>query len=71
VLDNAYLESGCIVAAGAVVLENTRVPAGTIWAGVPAVQVKVNDMEKAVVGMRLMAESYAKYKTWYEDLKVD
>jgi len=71
VLDNAYLESGCIVAAGAVVLENTRVPAGTIWAGVPAVQVKVNDMEKAVAGMRLMAESYAKYKTWYEDLKVD
>ncbi len=67
VLDNAHLERGCIVAAGAVVLENTIVPAGTVWAGVPAVQVKVNNLEKAVAGMRQMAEGYVKYKEWYKD----
>jgi carbonic anhydrase/acetyltransferase-like protein (isoleucine patch superfamily) len=66
VMDNAYLERGSIVAAGAVVLENTRVKAGTIWAGVPAKQVKQRDVETAVSDVRKTAEAYVYYKTWYE-----
>ncbi|HKL03799.1 MAG TPA: gamma carbonic anhydrase family protein [Cryomorphaceae bacterium] len=65
VLDNVYVESGAIIAAGAVVKENTRVPSGTIWAGVPAVQVKELNVEKAKSGMSEMAEGYVKYKDWY------
>jgi len=40
VLDNAVIEDNAIVAAGAVVLENTVVKSGTIYAGVPAKEVK-------------------------------
>lgn len=66
VMDNAVVEANAIVAAGAVVLENTVVPSGTIWAGVPAKQVKQLDPE--VLGKRtaLTAEAYVKYKDWYQ-----
>lgn len=36
VMDNALVEPYCIVAAGAVVLENTRCESGFIYAGTPA-----------------------------------
>lgn len=36
VLDGALIESGAIVAAGSLVSPNKRVPAGELWAGVPA-----------------------------------
>lgn len=65
VLDNAKIGEGAIVAAGAVVLENTIVPPGTIWAGVPAKQVKKLDLEKAKSQMSAMADGYAHYKNWY------
>ena len=65
VLDNAIIESGAIVAAGAVVLENTVVTSGTIWAGVPAKQVKQLDPSQSIEQMRKMAESYVGYKDWY------
>ena len=59
------LQAGFITA-GAVVLENTVVPSGTIWAGVPARQVK--QMDPDVLGKRtaLTAEAYVKYKDWYQ-----
>ncbi|NND77227.1 MAG: gamma carbonic anhydrase family protein [Flavobacteriales bacterium] len=40
VLDNAVIEDNSIVAAGAVVLEKTVIKSGTIYAGVPAKEVK-------------------------------
>jgi len=39
-MDNCYIESGSIIAAGAVLTEGTRVEAGSIYAGVPAKKVK-------------------------------
>lgn len=65
VLDNAKIGEGAIVAAGAVVLENTVVPPATIWAGVPAVQVKQMDVDEAKDRMKQMADGYAHYKGWY------
>lgn len=65
VLDNAKIGEGAIVAAGAVVLENTIVPPATIWAGVPAKQVKQLDLEKAKNQMANMASGYVHYKSWY------
>jgi carbonic anhydrase/acetyltransferase-like protein (isoleucine patch superfamily) len=40
VMDNCVIESNSIVAAGAVVTQNTTVGSGSIWAGVPARKVK-------------------------------
>ncbi len=36
VLDNAIVESGSVVAAGALVLSKTHIPSGELWGGVPA-----------------------------------
>lgn len=41
ILDGAVVESGALVAAGAVVSPGTRVSANSLWAGVPAKQVRV------------------------------
>lgn len=65
VMDNAIVERGATIAAGAVVLANTRVPAGTVYAGVPAKLVKSNEVEQAAESVAEIAKSYVKYKTWY------
>ncbi len=65
VLDNAKVGTGAIVAAGAVVLENTVIPPHTIWAGVPAKQVKVLDGQQSIEQMKKMAEGYVHYASWY------
>jgi carbonic anhydrase/acetyltransferase-like protein (isoleucine patch superfamily) len=39
-MDNCYIESGSIIAAGAVLLEGSKVGKSEIWAGVPAKKVK-------------------------------
>lgn len=68
VMDQAVVEPNALVAAGAVVLEGAVVPSGTIWAGVPARQVKV--MDPALLGerTRLTASAYVKYGGWYQNL---
>src|ERR1051325_767999 len=40
IMDNVRIGQNSIVAAGAVVLEGTQIPAGSIYAGVPAKKVK-------------------------------
>lgn len=65
VLDNAVIETGAVVAAGAVVLENAVVRSGTIWAGIPAKEVKKIDLEKSIEELRRSAAGYVKYKDWY------
>lgn len=65
VMDNAYLERGCIVAAGAVVLENARIESGWIWAGVPAKPVKKVDLEVALRMIQGTASGYVQYKEWF------
>lgn len=40
ILDNAIVETGCIIAAGAVVTQDTRCEAGWLYAGVPAKKLK-------------------------------
>jgi len=40
VLDNAYICSGSVVAAGALVLGNTHIGPGELWGGVPAKLIK-------------------------------
>lgn len=64
VMDHAHIEKGAVVAAGAVVLPGTKVPASTIWAGVPARQVKETGPEMKEVILRT-AQNYPMYSKWF------
>ena len=66
-LDGAVVGEGAIVAANALVLSNTVVPPNTIWAGVPAKQVKQVSAEQAKEINRKIAHNYAMYASWYTD----
>ena len=66
VMDGCVVESNSIIAAGAVVLEGTHVPAGTIFAGVPAKKVK--DISEALIHGEInrIANNYVMYASWYK-----
>ncbi len=68
VMDNAKIGSRSIIAAGSVVLENTVVPPGTIYAGVPAKKVK--DLPESLFQGEIsrIADNYLKYSSWFKDL---
>ena len=66
-LDYAEIGEGAIVAAGALVLSNTKVPPYTLWAGVPAKFVKDVEPEKTNERNRRIAHNYAMYSGWFKD----
>lgn len=66
-LDYAEIGEGAIVAAGALVLSNTKVPPYTLWAGVPAKFVKEVEPEKTNEMNRRIAHNYAMYSGWFKD----
>jgi carbonic anhydrase/acetyltransferase-like protein (isoleucine patch superfamily) len=65
-MDNAVVKSGSIVAAGAVVLANTIVEPGYIYAGAPAKKVKPVGEELQGVFSNT-AKNYIKYARWYTE----
>jgi carbonic anhydrase/acetyltransferase-like protein (isoleucine patch superfamily) len=67
VMDNAHIGQGAIVAAGAVVLENEKIPPHTLWAGVPARQVKELDASESEKAIEHLANNYVMYASWYKD----
>ncbi|HQE12126.1 MAG TPA: gamma carbonic anhydrase family protein, partial [Flavipsychrobacter sp.] len=66
VMDGARIGSNSIIAAGAVVLENTIVPPGSIYAGVPAVKVKDVSQELIKGEIERIANNYLKYSSWFK-----
>lgn len=66
-LDGAEVGEGAIVAAGALVLKNTVIPPYTIWAGVPAKQVKAVSPEQSKEINQKIAHNYAMYANWYKE----
>lgn len=66
VMDNVVIGSNCIIAAGAVVLEGTQVPAGTIYAGVPAKKVKDISQELLKGEVERIANNYLMYSSWFK-----
>jgi carbonic anhydrase/acetyltransferase-like protein (isoleucine patch superfamily) len=66
VMDDCVVESNSIIAAGAVVTEGTRVPAGTIYAGVPARKLKDVSQEQVAGDIEQRANNYVKYSGWYK-----
>ncbi len=64
VMDHARVGAGCIIAAGAVVLENQVCEAGFLYAGVPAKQIKpVSPAQQAMIART--ATNYQTYAGWY------
>ncbi len=63
VMDKAKLGAFSIVAAGAVVLENTIVEPGCIYAGIPAKKVKAVS-EEMKANMMQTAKNYTMYSEW-------
>ena len=68
VMDQAYVQSGSIVAAGSVVLEGTKIPSGSVFAGTPAKKVKEVD-DKLFQTFQRTANNYIFYSSWYRDDK--
>ncbi|GAA0528519.1 gamma carbonic anhydrase family protein [Chitinophaga japonensis] len=66
VMDNAHIGGNSIIAAGAVVLEGTKVEPGTIYAGVPAKKVKDISMELVNGEINRIANNYLMYAGWFK-----
>ena len=66
VMDNAEIGSNSIIAAGAVVLANTKIEPGSIYAGVPAKKVKDISEEMISGEINRIAENYVMYSDWFK-----
>ena len=66
VMDGCVVESGSIIAAGAVVPPNTHIEKGSLYAGVPAKKIKeVTEEQRALI--ERTAANYPKYASWIEN----
>ena len=66
VMDNCVIGSNTIIAAGAVVTEGTQVPAGCIFAGVPAKKIKDISEELIHGEIDRIANNYLMYSSWFK-----
>jgi carbonic anhydrase/acetyltransferase-like protein (isoleucine patch superfamily) len=66
VMDNCEIHSNSIIAAGAVLTEGTVVPAGCIYAGVPAKKVKDISQELIQGEINRIADNYLMYSSWFK-----
>lgn len=65
VMDHAVIESFSIVAAGSIVLENTRVESGFIYAGAPAKKIKaISDVQRKL--LEELPDRYIMYSEWFD-----
>jgi carbonic anhydrase/acetyltransferase-like protein (isoleucine patch superfamily) len=64
VMDHARVDSYCIIAAGAVVLEGTQCESGYIYAGTPARKIKAISEEQRALLNRL-PDNYKMYASWF------
>lgn len=65
VLDNAHIGEGCIIAANALVLSGSELPAGGMYAGVPAKRVKEVSEEQRKQIIERTTSDYMLYASWF------
>jgi len=66
IMDNAVIGTGSIIAAGAVITPNTKVPAYSLYGGVPARKIRDLDKQKALEEILQYVENYKLYQQWYK-----
>src|SRR5580658_10275037 len=68
IMDNAEIGKDTIIAAGAVVLEGTKVESGTVYGGIPARKIK--DIPKDLISGQIdrIAKNYLLYASWFKDV---
>ena len=66
VMDGCVVEENCLIAAGAVVLENTHIKSGSVYAGVPAKKVKELTPELFEGEVKRIANNYLMYSSWFK-----
>ena len=65
VMDYAIVEEFVIIAAGAIVLENTVCESGYIYAGIPAKKIKpISDDQREM--LKQLPHNYVLYSSWFE-----
>ncbi len=67
VMDDCVVESNSIIAAGAVLTKGTHVPAGTVFAGMPAKKIKDISPELSSGEIDRIANAYVKYSGWFKE----
>lgn len=65
VMDRAIVEEYVIIAAGAVVLENTKCESGFLYAGIPAKKIKPLTLEQRTL-LDNLPHNYVLYASWFE-----
>ncbi|RKD20303.1 gamma carbonic anhydrase family protein [Pelobium manganitolerans] len=65
VMDKAVVEEYCIIAAGAIILENTVCESGYLYAGVPAKKIKPLTAEQRAM-LEQLPHNYVMYAGWFE-----
>lgn len=66
VLDDAIVESNCIIAANALITARTHVVKGSLYAGVPAKKLKDVSPEQTAGTIDRIADAYHMYSDWYK-----
>ena len=69
VMDDAEIGSNSIIAAGAVVLEGTKIESGVIYGGVPARKIKDIPQDLISGQIERIANNYIHYASWFKDVK--
>lgn len=65
VMDHAVIEEFCIIAAGAIVLENTTCESGYLYAGIPAKKIKpISDEQREL--LKKLPHNYVMYAGWFK-----
>jgi carbonic anhydrase/acetyltransferase-like protein (isoleucine patch superfamily) len=67
IMDNASVGSNSIIAAGAVVLEGTRIESGAIYGGIPARKIKDIPADLIAGQIERIANHYCVYAGWFKD----
>jgi carbonic anhydrase/acetyltransferase-like protein (isoleucine patch superfamily) len=66
IMDHCVVGSNSIIAAGAVVTQNTIIPPGSIYAGIPAKKIKDIDLNLQENEIERIAQNYLKYASWFK-----
>jgi len=69
IMDGAVIESNSVIAAGALLSKNTVVTSGSVYAGVPAKEIKRVDAALLEGEIHRISNNYNMYASWYDPVE--